>query len=691
METISRYLLTFLVNSLWQIPLVAAIAWLACRCLGKSSASQWHAVWVAALAASLLLPAASIRRVLVDDDMFDPVVSQAETSAPVNLSTHNARQANKPEAPITLWMPRFTVSPVLGAYLFFVGLGLVRLARAVRRTIAIRRSAQVREIPAALARVQRRAQDALGVDRVELAFSPDVCGPVTAGGIIILPESLVAESSEDVLTTAIGHEMAHVARRDFALNIVYELLLLPISFQPAAWMIRRAIERTREMACDELVTRRLIDASAYARSILTIATAMTACPSPGYSLGVFDGDILEQRIRRLLERPAAHLKRARIVLVGGLTALAICVAVASSISFNARAQGTGSSVMLQGQEAFARGDYQTAAGRFDVAVRLEPDNLEAKLQLAKALMKQFVPGMDAASPLVVNARKQYADVLARDPGNKRALHGMMITAADVRNWHEAIEWAEKTVRADSGDASAYYTIGVADWAMTFSDYMKARQAAGMLPQDPGIIPDAGLRESVRTNHDSQIDDGLRALETAVKLNPDYSDAFAYTNLLLRIRAGIADSKALYDEYIAKADELVGQALAARKRQAQSGANPDPDRADSHLAAPPPPPPPPPPAGLSGTVPAITVEQAVQKTKLVRHVDPSGPVGITGTVNLRVIIATDGTVRNIQVLDGNPALVPASIDAVKRWLWQPTLLNGSSAEVVTVVTLSFGSH
>lgn len=688
METISRYLLTFLVNSLWQIPLLAAIAWLAGRGLRKSPASHSHAVWVTALAASLLLPAASIRRVPIDDDRLDPVVSQAETTAQVNHFTPTARQADKPAPPLTLWLPKFTVSPVLGAYLFFIGFGLMRLLRAARRTIAIRRLAEVRDVPAALARVQRRAQDAFGVDAVQLAFSPGVCGPVTAGRIIILPESLVAESSDDVLTTAIGHEMAHVARRDFALNFVYELLLLPISFHPAAWMIHRAIGRTREMACDEMVTRRLIDAGTYVRSILTIATGMTARPSLGYSLGVFDGDILEQRIRRLLERPATHMKQARILLAGGLTALAICVAIASSISFNARAQGNGSSVMQQGQQAFARGDYQTAAGRFDVVVRLEPDNLEAKLQLAKALMKQFVPGMDPSSPQVVNARKQYADVLARDPRNQRALHGMMITAADVRNWKEAIEWAQKTILADSTDAGAYYTIGVADWSLTYPDYMKARQAAGMLPQDPGIIPDSGLRASVRTNHDSQIDDGLHALEMAVKLNPDYSDAFAYMNLLLRIRAGTADSTALYEEYIAKADGLVGQALAAQKRQSQSGANQNPDRADSHLAAPPPPPPPPPPAGLSGKLPAIAVEQAVQKTKLVKHVDPSGPAGITGTVNLRVIVGTDGTVRNIQVLNGNPALIPASIDAVKRWLWQPTLLNGVPAEVVTVVTLTF---
>lgn len=131
-----------------------------------------------------------------------------------------------------------------------------------------------------------RCQEAFGLTGVELLFSAQVSGPVTAGRTIILPESLLAEQSEDVLTTAIGHEMAHIARRDFACNLLYELLHLPVSFHPAAWLIRGGIERTREMASDELIIHRLIDAGAYARSIMSIATRMTALPRPGYTLGL---------------------------------------------------------------------------------------------------------------------------------------------------------------------------------------------------------------------------------------------------------------------------------------------------------------------------------------------------------------------------------------------------------------------
>ena len=49
METISRSLLTFLLNSLWQVPVAVAVAALACRCMRRAPASHRHIVWVAAL------------------------------------------------------------------------------------------------------------------------------------------------------------------------------------------------------------------------------------------------------------------------------------------------------------------------------------------------------------------------------------------------------------------------------------------------------------------------------------------------------------------------------------------------------------------------------------------------------------------------------------------------------------------
>ena len=63
-------------------------------------------------------------------------------------------------------------------------------------------------------------------------------------------------------------------------------------------------------------------------------------------------------------------------------------------------------------------------------------------------------------------------------------------------------------------------------------------------------------------------------------------------------------------------------------------------------------------------------------------------GISGAVYLSVLIAKDGTVQHIDVISGHPSLVPASIDAVRKWVYQQTLLNGEPVEVVTSVTVNF---
>ena len=326
METISRSLLTFLLNSLWQVPLPAAVAALACRLMRNGPASHRHAVWVAALAASVLLPLASVRPApRAPTPHFAASLADGAAANPARQVTALAPSALSPApASWTISLAATTASVLLAAYFVFVFFRLARLGWASMRTVQIRGAARYPAIPETLDRVWMRCQEAFGLSHVDLLVSAQVSGPVTAGSFIILPESLLAGQSEDVLTTAIGHEMAHVARRDFACNLLYELLQAPIGFHPAVWLMKREIERTREMACDELVTHRLMDAGTYARSIMSIANGMMALPRPGYTLGVFDGDILEARIRRLVERPAANLKRARLLLASGLAALGLC-------------------------------------------------------------------------------------------------------------------------------------------------------------------------------------------------------------------------------------------------------------------------------------------------------------------------------------------------------------------------------
>ncbi|HSY33196.1 MAG TPA: energy transducer TonB [Verrucomicrobiae bacterium] len=90
---------------------------------------------------------------------------------------------------------------------------------------------------------------------------------------------------------------------------------------------------------------------------------------------------------------------------------------------------------------------------------------------------------------------------------------------------------------------------------------------------------------------------------------------------------------------------------------------------------------------------IKIGGNVQVARLVNKVQPVYPPRakqdhIEGTVALSVVIGTDGTVGEISLISGPPDLVPAAIDAVKQWRYQPTFLNGNPVEVATRIDILF---
>ena len=360
-------------------------------------------------------------------------------------------------------------------------------------------------------------------------------------------------------------------------------------------------------------------------------------------------------------------------------------------------------MIKQAEAAYNRGDYKEAAEFFENAVKVEPANLKAKLLLANTLLREYVPGPGADSALASRARQQYLDVLALEAGNKQALAALMLIDTNTKQFADARGWALKAIQADATNKGAYYTAGFIDWVMTYPDYASARLATGMKPQDPGIIPDAGLRQSLRTKHGAEIEDGFRMLQIAIQLDPDYTDAMAYMNLLYRIEAGIADSPAQSADLVAKADGWVTQALAARQRQEQNPP-PPPGPLDVDgpalvpvIAPPPPPPPPPPPSGASQARieahGALRVSGEAQQAKLLRQAPPVYPAaarqaGTSGVVRMSVVIGKDGTVRDVSVMNGpGREFNIAAMEAVKQWVYKPTLLSGEPVEVVTTVEVN----
>ena len=79
--------------------------------------------------------------------------------------------------------------------------------------------------------------------------------------------------------------------------------------------------------------------------------------------------------------------------------------------------------------------------------------------------------------------------------------------------------------------------------------------------------------------------------------------------------------------------------------------------------------------------------------MIKKVTPTYPplakqARIQGTVRFNAVIGKDGTIQNLTVVSGHPLLVPAATDAVKQWVYKPTLLNGEPVEVITQIDVNF---
>ncbi len=90
---------------------------------------------------------------------------------------------------------------------------------------------------------------------------------------------------------------------------------------------------------------------------------------------------------------------------------------------------------------------------------------------------------------------------------------------------------------------------------------------------------------------------------------------------------------------------------------------------------------------------IRVGGQVQAARLILQVKPEYPplaklARVQGTVRLEAVIASDGTIKDLKVVQGHPLLVKAALEAVSRWRYQPTLLNGEPVEVLTEIDVNF---
>jgi GWxTD domain-containing protein len=217
------------------------------------------------------------------------------TSSPAVTALHNSAFWLEPGGSADRTLAVVVALWALGVLVFSV-----RLFGAWRITIRLRRTSH----PAPHAwqvRLQQIAmQMSASASRARMYLSPLVNVPTVVGWLrpaILIPIEAVTGWPAEQVTALLAHEMAHVLRNDFLVNLLQSVAEAVLFYHPAVWWISGQIRAERELCCDDLAVR-VTDVASYSRALLALESQR---PSGFGQALAADGGSLKARIRRLVD------------------------------------------------------------------------------------------------------------------------------------------------------------------------------------------------------------------------------------------------------------------------------------------------------------------------------------------------------------------------------------------------------
>jgi soluble lytic murein transglycosylase-like protein len=298
-----------LLHFVWQGVLIAALLGAALVLLPRSRATARYAACSAALAAMLLAPLGTIGSALVERA---PGVAVPPAPALLSLS------------PVLLC--GWAVGCLFMSARLLLGLG--RLEGLVRRAAPVAEPWQRR-----LAVLGER----LGLKRgVRLLTSVEVDSPILVGWLrpaVLVPLSALSDLPVSYLEALLAHELAHVRRWDFLVNVLQSCVEALLFYHPAVHWVSACMRQEREFCCDDAAVGITGDRAGYARALAGMESLRARLPEPALASR---GGALLARIERIVGVRAARQERGRSPLVLAAV-LCLCAGVVGACAHVSRA------------------------------------------------------------------------------------------------------------------------------------------------------------------------------------------------------------------------------------------------------------------------------------------------------------------------------------------------------------------
>jgi TonB family protein len=457
-------------------------------------------------------------------------------------------------------------------------------------------------------------------------ISDEMDGPVTFG--LFRPVVLLPASFPSLPKTMrdaiLSHELLHVARRDWAFTLAEELVRAAFWFHPAIWWVLGEIQLAREQTVDRCVIEMTQARDPYVDTLLAMAGAPME-PDLAPAPSFLRRRHLKQRVIGLIQETNMSKTRTLLAQAAALSLMAsACWLITAAVPLRAQAQTV-----------------------------MDGPGVTVNLNSAQLLHR---PALHYPASALAKGVEGTVVVQVRLDANGEVIDDAILSGPDefrrevqqaVLNWHfeSAAGASTRVVNITFSKPPEPAASTVAMVPMTAA--MPAN--AVRLPANPG----PNVKAVIISGLPDAASDRLRA-ELPVRVGDTYTPD---------LRRKTLEAARQFDEHLLLTEnDAAGDAtLRIVAPDASSGA-----------------------ARIGSSVMAANLINAVRPVypplaKMARQ---------QGTVKLEATVGADGAVEDLKVLSGPPLLIQAAVNAVRNWVYRPTLLNGVPSRVSTTVDVNF---
>jgi beta-lactamase regulating signal transducer with metallopeptidase domain len=309
-----------LIHFLWQGAAIAALLTVANRALRRAPA---QARYVAACAALLLMLAAPVATFLrFSHSATGPATLAAAPPAQISDVAVPPVSPSGPPPGELPWLPLIVAVWAAGVALLSVRMagGVLVVRRLKLRATPVTNREWGERIGRLVARLGLRR----GVALRESALAE---APMTIGWLkpaILMPAGALLKLSPEQMEAILAHELAHVRRLDYLVNLLQTGVETLLFYHPAVWWVGRRIRAERENCCDDLAVAVCGDAVEYARALVELET-LAAGEAPQMALAA-TGASLPGRVKRLLQAKPGSRRNPGTGLAAVLVVFALATA-----------------------------------------------------------------------------------------------------------------------------------------------------------------------------------------------------------------------------------------------------------------------------------------------------------------------------------------------------------------------------